>query len=102
MRRPDRRLAHFVAVAPAQAAELRRDPSGVATLREGTREETGLDCYWQGVQYLLAGRAKGVRGPAAWLTTGGEELGRTEGGPVRYLSPDKVKKLSALVADTES
>jgi hypothetical protein len=101
MRRPDLRLAHFVAVVPAHAAEVRRDPSAVATLREGTREETSLDRYWQGVQYLLAGRATGVRGPAAWLTAGGDEIGRTEGGPVRYLSPDQVKKLSELLVDTE-
>src|SRR5262245_49569098 len=101
MRRPDLRLAHFVAVTPARAAQLRRDPSGVAVLREGTREETGLDRYWHGVQYLLTGRAKGVRGPLAWLTGGGEDLGRTPGGPVRYLSPAEVKKLSAVLAHTE-
>ena len=101
MRRPDLRLAHFVAVTPARAALLRRDPSAVTTLREGSRQETGLDCYWHGVQYLLGGRAKGVRGPAAWFTTGGEEIGRTPGGPVRYLSPDQVKKLSKLLAGTE-
>jgi uncharacterized protein DUF1877 len=101
MRRRDLRHAHFVAVAPARAAQLRRDPTAVTTLREGTREETGLGHYWHGVQYLLAGRAKGVRGPAAWLTTGGEELGRTQGGAVRYVSPDKVKKLSAVLADVE-
>jgi uncharacterized protein DUF1877 len=101
MRRPDLRLAHFVAVTPTRAAQLRRDPSAVAALREGTREETSLGHYWHGVQYLLAGRANGVRGPAAWLTTGGDELGSTPAGAVRYLSPDKVKKLSAVLADTE-
>jgi hypothetical protein len=101
MGRRDLRLAHFVAVTPAKAAQLRRDPSAVTTLRDGEREETGLDRYWHGVQYLLAGRAKGVRGPAAWLTGGGEPLGRTPGGPVRYLSPDEVMKLSTVLADVE-
>lgn len=101
MGRPDLRLAHFVAVTPARAAQLRRDPSGVTALREGKREETGLDHYWHGVQYLLARRAKGVRGPAAWFTGGGEKLGRAPGGPVRYLSPDEVKKLSTVLAEVE-
>jgi hypothetical protein len=91
MARPGLRLAHFVAVAPVRAAQLRRDPSAVTTLREGKREETGLDHDWHGVLYLLTGRAKGVRGPAARLTAGGEKLGRTRGGSVRYLSPDDVK-----------
>lgn len=91
----------FVAVPPARAAQLRRDPSKAAGLREGRCEEVGLAHYWHGVQYLLAGRAKGVRGPLAWLTGGGEELGRTPGGPVRYLTPDQVKQLSAAVAEVE-
>jgi hypothetical protein len=95
------RCAHFVAVTPARAAQLRRDPSAVAAVREGTREEVSLAHYWHGVQYLLAGRAKGVRGPLAWLTGGGEELGRTPAGPVRYLTPDQVKQLAAALADVE-
>jgi hypothetical protein len=73
----------------------------VAALREGEREETGLDQYWHGVQYLLAGRAKGVRGPFAWFSGGGEKLGRTPGGPVRYLSPAQVKELSTALAEVE-
>ena len=97
----DLRLAHFVAVTPARAAQLRRDPSALTGLRDGAREETSLGHYWHGVQYLLAGRVTGVRGPAAWLASGGDELGSVPGGPVRYLSPDKVRKLAALFADTE-
>ena len=98
---PDLRLAHFVAVPPASVARMRRDPSAATGLRDGTREEASLGHYWHGVQYLLAGRATGVRGPAAWLASGGDELSATPGGPVRYLSPDKVRKLAALFADTE-
>ena len=101
MTRHDLRLAHFVAVTPARAAQLRRDPASVAALREGKREETGLDQYWHGVQYLLAGRAKGVRGPFAWFTGGGETLGRTPGGPVRHLSPAQVRELSMALAEVE-
>jgi len=97
----DWRCAHFVAVAPDRALRIRRDPSSATTLREGRREETGLDHYWHGVQYLLAGRAKGVRGPLVWLTGGGENVGRTPGGPVRYLSPAQVKQLSAALAEVE-
>jgi hypothetical protein len=97
----DRRCAHVVAVTPARAAAIRRDDSAAAGLREGKREETGLDRYWHGVQYLLAGRAKGVRGPLAWLTGGGEALGRTPAGPVRYLSPAQVKQLSVALARVE-
>jgi hypothetical protein len=88
MRSNDLRLVHFVAVTPATTARLRRQPSSVARLRDGNREETGLDRYWHGVQYLLAGRAKGLRGPLAWFTGGGENIGRTPAGPVRYLSPE--------------
>jgi hypothetical protein len=73
MHRPDLRWAYFVAVTPAKAAELRRDPSAVTTLRKGAREETGLGHYWYGVQYLLIGRAKGVRGAAGWPSAGGED-----------------------------
>ena len=97
----DLRLVHFVAVTPARAERLRGDPGAVTRLREGEREETGLDRYWHGVQYLLAGNAKGVRGPLAWLTEGGEKLGRTPGGPVRYLSPEQVRHLSTAVAEVE-
>jgi hypothetical protein len=69
MAKNDLRCAHFVAVTPARATRLLSDASTVAGLREGEREETGLDRYWHGVQHLLAGRAKGVRGPlrAPWL-----------------------------------
>lgn len=95
------RCAHFVAVTPVRAAELRRDPSALTSVREGTREEVSLAHYWHGMQFLLAGRAKGVRGPLAWLTGGGEELGRTPGGPVRYLTPDQVKQLAAALADVD-
>jgi hypothetical protein len=76
MARNDLRHAYFVAVTLARAARLRSDPSTVTSLREGKREETGLDRYWHGVQYLLAARAKGVRGPLPCLTGGGENLGR--------------------------
>ena len=101
MARNDLRHAHFVAVTPARADRLRSDPSTVTRLREGKREEAGLDRYWHGVQYLLAGRAKSVRGSLAWLTGGGERLGRAPGGPVRYLSPEQVKQLSTALADVE-
>jgi len=97
----DLRCAHFVAVTPARAARLLSDPSTAANLREGEREETGLDRYWHGVQYLLAGRAKGVRGPLAWFTSGGEKVGRTPGGVVRYLSPEQVRQLSTVLAEVE-
>lgn len=93
--------AHFVAVTPARAARLLSDPSTVASLREGNREETGLDRYWHGVQYLLTGRAKGVRGPLAWFTSGGEKVGRTPGAAVRYLSPEQVRQLSTVLAEVE-
>jgi hypothetical protein len=52
-------LAHFVAVTPARAAQVRRAPSAVTTLREGNREETGIGHYWLGMQYLLAGALAG-------------------------------------------
>jgi hypothetical protein len=99
--RNDLRCAHFVAVTPARAARLLSDPSTASSLREGNREETGLDRYWHGVQYLLAGRAKGVRGPLAWFTSGGQKLGRTPGGAVRYLSPEQVRQLSTVLAEVE-
>jgi len=94
------RLAHFVAVTPARAAQLRRALSAVTALHEEKREETSVRHYWHGMQYLLAGSAKGVRGPLAWLTGGGERLGRAPGGSVRYLSPEQVKELSAVLAET--
>ena len=97
----DLRCATLVAVSSARAAELRRDPSTAVSLREGTREEVGLAHYWHGVQYLLAGRAKGVRGPLAWLSGGGEEVATTPGGPIRYLTPDHVNQLAAAVAEVE-
>src|SRR5262245_60863862 len=95
------RHAHFVAVTPARAAKLRRDSAAIASLREGEREETGLGQYWHAVQYCLTGRAKGIRGPFAWFSGGGEKLGSTPGGPVRYLSPEQVKELSQALADVE-
>jgi hypothetical protein len=95
------RLAHFVSVPPATADQLRTDPSTVAALLDRNREQTSIDHYWHGMQYLLAGRAQGVRGPLAWFTSGGETLGRTSAGPVRYLSPEQVKKLSAILDETE-
>lgn len=62
-------------------------------------EETGLGIYWHGVQYLLAGRAQGVRGPLAWFTTGGENVSRTPAGPARYLSPEQVREWAAALAE---
>ncbi|MGH7806142.1 MAG: DUF1877 family protein [Candidatus Binatia bacterium] len=96
------RHAYFVAMTPAEAARLRRVSSAATTLREGALEETGIGHYWHGMQYLLAGRAKGVRGPLAWLTGGGEKLGGTPGGPIRYLSPEQVRRLSTVLDETEA
>lgn len=91
--------ARFVAFTADEAARLRRDPDALAQLLGENREEAGLGVYWHGVQYLLAGRAKGVRGPFAWFTSGGAKLGRTTGGPVRYLSPKQVSELAKALAD---
>ena len=78
----DLRLAHLVAVTADRAAVLRRDPAALASLREGSREETGLGPYGHAIQCLLAGRAEGVRGPLAWLTGDGEELEKKHGAPL--------------------
>lgn len=89
-------LTTFVAATPAVAARLRRQPEGLHALLDGPREETGLDRWAHGVQFLLAGKARGVRGPLALLTTGGEKLGRS----ARWLSPEQVTALSKLLDDT--
>lgn len=98
MAKPARMDVHttFVAATPAVAAKLRREPEGLHALLDGPREETGLDRWAHGVQFLLSGKAKGVRGPLALLTTGGEKLGRS----ARWLSPEQVAALSALFDDT--
>ncbi len=89
-------LTSFVAATPAVAARLRREPEGIHALLDGPREETGLDRWAHGVQFLLTGEARGVRGPCALLTTGGEKLGRS----ARWLSPEQVAALSKLLDDT--
>jgi hypothetical protein len=92
--------AKYVAVTPAAAARLGRDPDYLIKLvTDGKTEETGLGIYWHGVQYLLAGRAQGVRGPLAWFTTGGKKVSRTPAGPVRYLSPEQVREWAATLAE---
>ena len=86
----------FVAVTPAAAAKLRGDPKALAKLLEGERVETGLGEWWHGVAYLLAGRAKGIRGPVRWLVGGGQSLGRG----ARYLDPAKVSELAGALEET--
>jgi len=92
--------AKYVAVTPAAAARLGRDPDYlIKIVTDSKTEETGLGIYWHGVQYLLAGRAQGVRGPLAWFTTGGKKVSRTPAGPVRYLSPEQVREWAAALAE---
>jgi uncharacterized protein DUF1877 len=92
--------AKYVAVTPAAAARLGREPDYlIKIVTDSKTEETGLGIYWHGVQYLLAGRAQGVRGPLAWFTTGGKKVSRTPAGPVRYLSPEQVREWAAALAD---
>ena len=55
--------------------------------------------YWQAMTYLLTGEGDGGDEPLCYLVKGGDELGRTDAGVVRYLSPQQVAQFSGAISD---
>jgi hypothetical protein len=55
--------------------------------------------YWHAMTYLLTGEADGGDEPLCYLVRGGDEIGRTDAGLVRYLSPQQVAQFSAAISD---
>ncbi len=60
-----------------------------------------IHIYWQAMTYLLTGETEGVGGGESlyYLVKGGERLGDTDAGPVRYLSPQQVAQFSSAISD---
>ena len=88
---------HFTGTSPDQVERLRSSPGELAEFL-ARHPGHGLGRYWQAVPYLITGRTTGVKEPLRWLAGGGEVIGRTDAGPVRYLSPARVARLADALA----
>lgn len=66
------------------------------------RKEFYLEKEWQLVHYVLNGTVEGGTGPLADVVLGGEALPDLDGqagyGPLRYLSPEKVRTVARALA----
>jgi uncharacterized protein DUF1877 len=89
---------YLTGISAAQVARLRSSPAELSKFL-AKNPGHGLNRYWQAVPYLITGRATSLKEPLRWFTGGGEVLGRNDAGRIRYLSPDKVARLAAALAD---
>jgi hypothetical protein len=79
-------------------AALRASPRALAAF-VARRSQLDVHIYWHAMTYLLTGAVDGGDEPRCYLVKGGEQLGRTDAGPVRYLSPQRVAQFSQAIAD---
>jgi hypothetical protein len=93
-------LQHYSQVSPKQAAELRARPSRLSDFLKSPKVyRTSLGMYWHAVPYLLTGVVKDQDEPYCFFMKGGEIIGRTDAGDVRYLSPEQVAGLARVLRE---
>jgi hypothetical protein len=61
--------------------------------------ESDVHIYWHAITFLLTGEADGGDEPLCYLLKGGETIGQTDAGPVRYLAPDEAARFSSAIAE---
>jgi Domain of unknown function (DUF1877) len=93
---------HFSEVMPKHVAALRSGAAALTAFLESPNiSRTSLGVYWHVVPYLMEGIAKGYDEPYRWFIEGGEVIGRTAAGDVRYLTPDQVALLNEKLQNEE-
>lgn len=76
---------------------LKADPQALDRLMSRP-SGTDVHIYWHAITFLLTGVPDGGDEPLCYLLKGGETIGQTEAGPVRYLSPDQVARFDSAIA----
>lgn len=96
-------IGNLKQISSSQLETIKKDPSIVESIiyqeQEETAEELCIDKTWQGIHFLLTGKAEGGASPLADTIMGGEEIGNDLGyGPARYLTPSEVKEVSGALS----
>jgi hypothetical protein len=78
--------------------QLRARPEALNRLL-ASHPETDVHIYWHAITYLLTGEADGGDEPLCYLLKGGETIGQTEAGAVRYLTPEQVAQFAEAIAN---
>lgn len=94
------KCAYFTSVSDEALIALRGDPAKLAAFLKRNPGH-GVAQYWHAIPYLINGIAKNIDEPYRWFVEGGETVGETEAGPVRYLDPKKVAKLATALREEE-
>ena len=82
----------------SDVAPLRTDPEALDRFLT-LHAEVDVHYYWHAISYLLTGAADGGAEPFCYLVKGGETIGQTEAGPVRYLNPEQVSIFNAAIEE---
>ena len=75
---------------------LRTDPEALGRFL-ALHSEVDVHYYWHAITYLLTGASDGGDEPLCYLVKGGETIGQTDAGPVRYLNPEQVSFFNAAI-----
>jgi hypothetical protein len=93
---------HIVSAQTGKGARNRKKLQIVKGLTE-PRKEFSLEKDWQLVHYVLNRTVAGGKGPLADVVLGGDEIpdldGKADYGPLRYLSPVRVKAVASALAE---
>ena len=79
-------------------AEVRASPEAMGAFL-ARAPESDVHIYWHAMTFLLTGEADGGDEPLCYLLKGGETIGQTDAGPVRYLAPDEAARFSSAIAE---
>ena len=95
------RIGCFVAVDQATQRRFIDDPALIKEyicpdgVISSPPNSIDVDKAWQGIHFLLTGKAEGGDGPLALAALGGQEIGgEVVLGPARILTPDQVKTVA--------
>lgn len=96
------KLQHYTEIDPDEIPGLRGDPGALGDLLASPRRRrVGLETYWHVVPCLMEGIASGYDEPFRWFIDGGEVIGQTAAGDVRYLTPEQVARLNEKTQDED-
>lgn len=91
---------HWSHASPQQTAELRSSAAALAEFLSSDHvPRVGLGVFWHGVAYLIEGIPANLDEPYRWFIEGGETIGASDAGDVRYLSPNQVARLARALHD---
>ena len=94
-----RKMCYLAPIDAARAKKLKGRKAELEKFLDNPLHETGLQHYWHAIHYLLTGEAEGGEEPLCYVLEGGDIIGASGDGAVRYLSPDLVAAFSEALSD---